>query len=95
MKKYSIDIVINFSYFQAIVAIGNETDNEEFIFCDSDLAYDEGLDLDPCEYEVKAQEREAKELKRRHELLMQVGYCTFYPCLFKTVEPIIYFHVRE
>ncbi|XP_071535636.1 NBAS subunit of NRZ tethering complex-like [Panulirus ornatus] len=59
---------------EAIIAIGNGNDNEEFIFCDSDLIYDEGLDMDPCEYEVKAQEREARELKRRHELLMQIDF---------------------
>ncbi|KAG7161624.1 Neuroblastoma-amplified sequence-like 1 [Homarus americanus] len=46
----------------------------EFIVCDSDVAYDDGLDIDPSEYEVRAQERAAKELKRRHECLMQIDF---------------------
>lgn len=62
-----------FSQLQAIVAIGKGTDNGEFIFCDSDLVYDEGIDIDPSEYDVKAQERAAMELKRRHDYLVQVG----------------------
>lgn len=59
---------------EAIIAIGKGEDKGEFIFCDSDLVYDDGLDLDPSEYEVRVQEREAKELKRRHELLTQIDF---------------------
>ncbi|KAK7075433.1 hypothetical protein SK128_009663, partial [Halocaridina rubra] len=56
---------------EAIIAIGKGEDNGEFIFCEPDVVYDEGLDIDPTEYEVRAQEREVKELKRRHDLLVQ------------------------
>lgn len=59
---------------EAIVAIGKGTDDGEFIFCDSDLAYDEGIDIDPSEYDVKAQERAAMELKRRHDYLVQIDF---------------------
>ncbi|XP_069188396.1 NBAS subunit of NRZ tethering complex-like isoform X2 [Procambarus clarkii] len=59
---------------EAIIAIGNETDDGEFIPCDSDLIYDEGFDIDPSEYEIQVQERAAKEFKRKHELLMQIDF---------------------
>ena len=37
-----------------------------------DGEFEDDLNVLPAEYEAKMQEREAKELKRRHQLLKQV-----------------------
>ena len=43
--------------------------------CSSEeLDFEEGLDVPQAEYQVRLQERAAKELKRRHQLLSQVRH---------------------
>ncbi|XP_063884338.1 NBAS subunit of NRZ tethering complex-like isoform X2 [Scylla paramamosain] len=62
---------------EAIIAIGEGKDEGEFIVCGGeDLDFEEGLDVPQAEYQVRMQERAAKELKRRHQLLSQINFAS-------------------
>lgn len=59
---------------ETIIAIGSGEDQGEFMSNESMEAFDEGLDISMQEAQVRIQELEAKELKRRRQLLDKVDF---------------------
>lgn len=61
-------------FMQAVTVAGSSDDDGTWVVSDSQLVYEESLDVDPSEAEVRLQERQAALLNRKHHLLSQVSY---------------------